>query len=142
MITGKSAHQQVRLLLGDDHPDILAEICNLLEPEFDIAGTASDGVSLIKVAEDLRPDLVVTDIKMPRLSGIEAGRKILELHLSKAVIALSMYKDPQLVRAALDAGISGYVVKENAGEELIEAVRLALIGQVFVSPAIHFHQTD
>jgi DNA-binding NarL/FixJ family response regulator len=73
---------------------------------------------------------------MPRLSGIEASRTIHDLQLCSAVIALTTYKDPQLVRTAFNAGICGYVLKENAGEELIRAVKSALQGQVFVSEGI------
>lgn len=132
----ESSNGKPRLLLADDHRDILEEVSNLLIREFDVIGTVHDGISLIKAAQDLAPDIVVTDIKMPRLSGIEASRRILDLHLCKAVIALTVYKDPQLVRTAFEAGICGYVLKESAGEELIRAVRSALQGRVFVSEGI------
>ncbi len=127
---------RMRLLVADDHPEILEEIRNLLTVDFDVIGTACDGMSLLKAAEDLRPDIVVTDIGMPSLSGIQASRKILDSHLCKAVVALTIYKDPQLVRTAFDAGITGYVLKESAGDELIQAIRFALQGRRFVSPAI------
>jgi DNA-binding NarL/FixJ family response regulator len=132
----ESSPEKPRLLLADDHPDILEEIGNLLKRDFDVIGTVRDGISLIEAAQELAPDVVVTDIKMPMLSGIEAGRRILDLQLSKAVIALTMYKDPQLVRTAFDAGICGYVLKESAGEELIRAVNSALQGRAFVSEGI------
>ena len=129
-----------RLLLADDHPDVLEEIRGLLTSEFDVVGTARDGNSLIEAARSLSPDIVVTDIRMPVLNGIEAGRIILHLDLCKAVVVLTVYKDYQLVQTALEAGIFGYVLKENAGEDLISAIRAALEGRVYVSPALAFQQ--
>ncbi|MBV9498203.1 MAG: response regulator transcription factor [Acidobacteriaceae bacterium] len=132
----RALEKKIRLLLADDHPDILEEIGNLLMREFDVIGTVRDGISLIQAARDLGPDVVVTDIKMPMLSGIEASRRILDLRLCKAVIASTMYKDAQLVSTAMNAGISAYVLKESAGEELIPAVTAVLRGRVFVSKGI------
>jgi DNA-binding NarL/FixJ family response regulator len=132
----ESPPAKARLLLADDHQEILEEIRNLLMREFDVVGTVRDGLSLVEAVQHLAPDVVVTDIKMPMLSGIEASRTIHDLHLCSAVIALTTYKDPQLVRTAFSAGICGYVLKENAGEELIRAVRSALEGRMFVSKGI------
>jgi DNA-binding NarL/FixJ family response regulator len=131
-----SDHYRVRLLLADDHPDILEEISNLLSPEFDVIGTAADGIELVLSAQELRPDVVVTDIRMPRLSGIEASRRLLDLQLCKAVVVLTMYRSPEFVKMALDAGIGGYVLKETAGEDLVHAIRSALQGRPFISEGI------
>jgi DNA-binding NarL/FixJ family response regulator len=122
-----------RLLLADDHEEFLEEVSRLLAGEFDLVGVARDGAELIERAEKLNPDAVVTDFKMPKLSGILAGRKIVESRVCAAVVLLTIYRDPQLVRDALDAGIRGYVLKDKAGEDLIPAIRLALDGETFVS---------
>jgi DNA-binding NarL/FixJ family response regulator len=126
----------VRLLLADDHPGIIEETRSLLAADFDVIGTASDGIDLIKAAEDLHPDVVVTDIRMPRLSGIEASRRILDRRLCLAIIALSVHRDRQFVDMALEAGMLGYVLKETAGEDLARAIRLALDGKRFISAGI------
>lgn len=122
-----------RLLLADDHEDLLREVTELLERDFDVVGVARDGAALIDHAALLNPDVVVTDFKMPRLSGIDAGRTLLEQRLCKAVVLLTMYADPQLVNSALGVGIRGFVLKVKAGEDLIPAIHSALRGETFVS---------
>jgi DNA-binding NarL/FixJ family response regulator len=122
-----------RLLLADDHPELLREIQQLVATDFDVVGTATDGLTLVKMAEALKPDVVVTDIRMPGLNGIDAARTILQRKACKAVVLLTMYDNPRLIRSALDAGILGYVLKATAGEELLPAIEEALQGAVFVS---------
>jgi DNA-binding NarL/FixJ family response regulator len=122
-----------RLLLADDHPELLGEIQELVATQFDVIGTAGDGLTLVKMAEALEPDVVVTDIRMPGLSGIDAACAILQQKTCKAVVLLTMYNDSRLVKSALDAGILGYVLKVAAGEDLIPAIEAALLGAVFVS---------
>jgi DNA-binding NarL/FixJ family response regulator len=125
-----------RLLLADDYSELLEEIQQLVAIQFDVVGTAGDGLTLVKMAEALKPDVVVTDIRMPGLSGIDAARAILQRKTCKAVVVLTMYDDSRLIKSALDAGILGYVLKATAGEELIPAIEEALQGGVFVSRAI------
>jgi DNA-binding NarL/FixJ family response regulator len=122
-----------RLLLADDHEEFLEEVSRLLEGDFELVGLARDGAELVERARVLSPDAVVTDFKMPRLTGILAGRKLVESRVCAAVVLLTMYRDPQLVRDALDAGIRGYVLKDKAGEDLIPAIHRALEGETFVS---------
>ncbi len=122
-----------RLLLADDHEEFLEEVSRLLEGDFELVGLARDGAELVERARALRPDAVVTDFKMPRLTGILAGRKLVESRVCAAVVLLTMYRDPELVRDALDAGIRGYVLKDKAGEDLIPAIHRALDGETFVS---------
>ena len=122
-----------RLLLADDHEDLLREVTVLLRDDFDLVGVARDGLELLESAAHLSPDVVITDFKMPRLSGIEAGRQLLDQRLCKAVVLLTMFGDPQLVRGAREAGILGYVLKEKASEDLIPAVFSALDGRAFIS---------
>jgi DNA-binding NarL/FixJ family response regulator len=122
-----------RLLLADDHEEFLEEVVRLLECDFELVGKARDGTELVERARLLSPDAVVTDFKMPGLTGILAGRRLVESRVCSTVVLLTMYRDPQLVRDALDAGIRGYVLKDKAGEDLIPAIRSALGGGTFVS---------
>ncbi|MDQ2773432.1 MAG: response regulator transcription factor [Acidobacteriota bacterium] len=132
----QSPRPKLRLLLADDHPDVLEEIRTLLAVEFDVIGTVGDGAGLVEAARTLSPDIVVTDLNMPSLNGIEAARRVLDLDLCRAVVVLTVHKDSELARTALDAGIRGYVLKENAGEELIGAVKAAADGRIYVSAAV------
>ena len=127
---------KLRVLLADDHADMLEETRALLARQFEIVGTVWDGVSLIKAAEQLLPDVIVTDIKMPQMDGVEATREILRRRFCQVVIALSVYRERQIVAMALEAGIRGYVLKQTAGEELERAIHIALKGGTFVSPEI------
>src|SRR5262245_55261262 len=111
-----------RLVLADDRVDVLEEIQQLLTPEFEIVRTVNHGRALVEAAAELRPDAVVSDLRMSDISGIEAGASILRDGHCNAVIVLSMYNEPHLVRTAINAGIRGYVMKVDAGEELIPAV--------------------
>ena len=131
-----------RVLLADDHEELLADISDFLSREFQIVGAARDGASLVELAGTLRPDVVVTDLQMPKLSGIDAGRKILAARLSSAVVVLTIAADPKLAKIALQAGISGYVLKVNAGEDLVPAIHTALKGGTFVSSAIAAKLTE
>jgi len=127
---------RVRLILADDHEESLNELANLLAGEFEITGIARDGTQLVDLAESLRPDVVVTDLQMPELNGIEAARALLARRLCTAVVITTVYGDPQLARTALEAGVHGYVLKVNASEDLIPAINLALCGKTFVSAEI------
>jgi DNA-binding NarL/FixJ family response regulator len=122
-----------RLLLADDHAELLGEIEQLLANHFDVIGTAGDGVTLVEMAKALKPDVVVTDIRMPELSGVDAACIILREKACKAIVLLTMYDDALLIKSALEAGILGYVLKATAGEDLIPAIEAALQGAVFVS---------
>jgi len=126
-----------RVLLADDHPELLQDIQQLLARDFEIVGTASDGLTLIQMAEALKPDVVVTDIRMPKLSGIDAARTILQQKTCTAIVLLTVHNDIRLVRSALDAGIRGYVLKATAGEDLIAAIERTLGGGVFVSQYVN-----
>lgn len=127
---------KLRVLIAEDNLSVLQETRNLLRHEFDLVATVGDGLRLIAAAEQLKPDIVVTDINMPELNGIEAGRQILALGCCKNVVALSVSNSPEIVRLALEAGIRGYVLKENAGEELIGAIYAAAHGKKFLSSGV------
>jgi DNA-binding NarL/FixJ family response regulator len=122
-----------RIVLADDHPALLAAIGRLLAVDFDVLCSVGDGIALVKAASELRPDAVVSDINMPHLTGIEACCRILHEGFSKNAILLSSDDYPKLVRSAMEAGIRGYVLKIDAGEELISAVEMVLTGHTYLS---------
>ena len=122
-----------QLLLADDHQDVLSETRSLLAPHFEIVGTVCDGLELLIAARKLRPEVVITDAHMPRLGGIDAGRLLLRTKTVRAVILLTVDGDPELVQSALAAGITGCVLKVNAGEELLSAIDTVLHGGTFIS---------
>jgi DNA-binding NarL/FixJ family response regulator len=130
------AKARPRLVLADDHADVLEEIRCLLEPDFHVVSSAANGKELVRAVFESKPDGVVTDFEMPGLNGIEAGREIARLSLCSAVVILSMYSDSQLVLKALDSGVLGYVLKEDAGEELVPAVQAALQGKRYMSRGV------
>lgn len=132
-----AARTRIRVVLADDHQELLDEIRRLLVVEFDVVCSVSEGLALVKAAFKWRPDVIVSDIKMPHLSGAEAARQILQKGLSKAAIMLTMYNEWDLVRSSLEAGILGYVLKVDAGEELIPAIRRVVNGQTYLSRRVH-----
>lgn len=130
------AHRCRRVLLADDHPMMLAGLCRLLEPELEVVGTVTNGLALLDAAERLRPDLVITDVVMPGLDGIEATR-LLQASLPEVrVLILSVQAEPFTVRAAFTAGAWGYLTKSSAPEEIERAVREVLADRFYVSPAV------
>lgn len=128
--------RRYRLVLADDHPDVRREISRLLDPEFEVLRAVSDGAALVSAVVELRPDAVISDIEMPKPGGIEAASEILERGLCEAIVVLSMYFDAELVQAAVEAGIRGYVLKLDAGDELIPAVYAVLSGERYLSSGV------
>ena len=120
---------RLRVLLADDHPPLLAAIRRLLDPEFEIAGEAADGLEAVRLARTLRPNVVVIDLAMPRMGGIEAIRQIRAENTSSAIVVLSVLSDPAVLAAALEAGARGYVLKSQAGIDLIPTIHAAVAGQ-------------
>jgi DNA-binding NarL/FixJ family response regulator len=126
--------RRARLFVAEDHAEVLLEMRDLLATDFEVVGTASDGLTLISAASELRPDIVVTDFAMPGLNGIDAAREMLRQGSCAAVVLFTVHSDPQLVELAIRAGIAGYVLKSNGGEDLIPAIYSALEGVSFFSP--------
>ncbi len=128
----------MNVLLVDDHQMMRDGLRAVLERESDIhvVGEAADGRTAIELCATLRPDIVVMDIGMPGLNGIDATRQLLSQFPSTRVVALSMNADRRYVHAMFEAGAWGYLVKSSASEELIRALRAVLHGEKFVSPAV------
>lgn len=125
-----------RLLLADDHTLVLEGLCSLLRDEFEIAGTVNDGRELLAAADKLRPEVVLVDISLPLLNGIEAARRLRRLLPEARIIFLTMHADATYVREAFRAGAHGYVLKSSAHSELVHAIRQCLKGQIFVTSQI------
>ena len=125
-----------RILLADDHTMLLDAFRALLEPEFEVVGTATDGRMLIEEFSRLKPDVVVIDVGMPLLNGLDAGRQLKALQRSVKLIYLTMNPEPDLAREALRLGASGYVLKSSAASELKQAIQEALKGRSYITPLI------
>jgi DNA-binding NarL/FixJ family response regulator len=122
--------------LADDQPAILESIRRLLEPEIEIVGEARDGLELLAAAERTKPDIIIADITMPRLDGIEAVRRIKRIAGDIRIVFLTMHPDAVYATAALNAGGSAFVLKSSAGDELLPAIHAAMQGRRFITPAV------
>jgi DNA-binding NarL/FixJ family response regulator len=125
-----------RILLADDHTLVLEGLRKLLEDDFELVGTVEDGRTLVNVAQELEPDVVVLDISMPQLNGIDAARQIHKLLPNCKLIFLTMHTDPHYAQEAFQAGASGYLLKRSAASELPQAIQAVLKEQHYVTPAI------
>ncbi len=123
-----------RVLLADDHKIVLEGLKSVLEPQFELVGTVEDGRALVAEAARLRPDVIVADISMPGLNGIEAVRKIKENDEKIKVVFLTMHPDASYAASAFDVGASGFVLKHSAPSELITAIKEAVRGRTYVTP--------
>ncbi len=125
-----------RILVADDHT-LVAELCrNLLEREFDVVGIVANGRAMVRAAADLKPDVIVVDIAMPILNGLDAGQQVKEVLPAVKLIFLTMNSDIALVAEAFRRGASGYLVKTCAASEMLNAVRDVLGGKSYISRTI------
>lgn len=131
--------KKTTILLVDDHPLIREGIRKLIEskPEYEIIGEASSGLEACNIANSLRPDVVLMDIAIGGMNGIQAGKKILEFHPECKIIILSMYATKEYVLAANRYGMSGYVQKVSAGDELLLAIETVAAGNKYFSPYVY-----
>jgi DNA-binding NarL/FixJ family response regulator len=125
-----------RVLLAEDHEAVREQLRVLLQADFEVIAAVADGYALVGAAQALRPDVIVTDVAMPGLSGLEAAVRLIATDSAARVIFVSVHTEAALVRRGLEIGAVGYVLKQSAGEELVEAVRTAMLGERFVSPAL------
>ncbi len=130
--------EEIRLLLVDDHEIVRTGISMLLESETDlsIVGEASTGAQALEMASQLQPDVVIMDITLPDISGIEVTRQLKAQHPEIAVVALTIHEDQQYFFEMLQAGADGYVPKRAASEDLIKAIHAAFSGEVFIYPSL------
>ena len=127
--------KRARILVADDHSIILAGVRSLVEPEWELVGVVGDGRSLVEAAQKLRPDLIIVDIGMPLLNGMDATKQIRKAWPDAKILFLTMHANLMYLQEAMRAGASGYVLKSSAAEELRPAIRKILKGQVYVSAA-------
>ncbi|MDH4194254.1 MAG: response regulator transcription factor [Nitrospirota bacterium] len=126
-----------RVLLADDHPMVLEGVAKLVEEFGEVVGKVEDGRALIEAASRLHPDVVVMDISMPSLNGLEAARHLRKLLPHCKIVFLTMHADSTYIATAFEAGASGYLLKRSAGSELKHAVSTVLAGRQYVTPLLH-----
>jgi len=131
-----TAARRPRVLLADDHLLVAEALRSLLTPEFDLVGVVEDGRALVEAAGTLRPDVIVADVSMPHLNGIDALVRLRQDGDETPVVFLTMHRDATFARRALEAGASGFVLKHSASDELVSAIRAALDGGTYLAPQL------
>jgi len=127
---------RTRVLLADDHTLVLEGLSKLLQKEFDLVGTACSGAEAVEMAANLQPDVVLMDISMPGVNGIEATRQLRERVPNAKVVAVTMHNSPTYLRESMKAGMAGYVLKQSAASELATAVHTVMRNERYVTPAL------
>jgi DNA-binding NarL/FixJ family response regulator len=125
-----------RILLADDHALVLEGLAKLVTEDCDLVGKVEDGRALLQAAQKLEPDVIVLDISMPKLNGLDAGRQLKKLLPSIKLIFLTMHADPLYAKEAFQIGASGFLLKGSAASELMLAIHAVMKGQFYVTPAI------
>jgi DNA-binding NarL/FixJ family response regulator len=128
--------KRYKILVADDHPIVRDGLRHILEKDFDVVGSVGDGRTLLKEAKRLNPDIVLVDISMPIVNGIEATRQISQSSLQTKVVVLTMYSDVTYASEVFEAGASGYVLKNAGSEEIRTAIHEAIAGKKYVTPQI------
>lgn len=128
----------LKILIADDHPLLRQGLRQAIErePAFKVVHEAGDGYSALQSTRELKPDVVILDIKMPELDGFEVVRQIRKAGLATEVIILTMYKEEDMLNAALDLGIKGYVLKESAATDIVNSIRSVIAGHRYISPGL------
>ena len=127
---------KVRVMVADDHQILAQGVRGLLEPEFDVVAVVADGRELISAAIRHRPDVIITDISMPSLNGIDAAIQMRDAGVTAKVIFLTMHRDVAYAKRALDAGAVGFLLKHSVSSELVTAIREAIDGKTYITPLI------
>ena len=125
--------RRIRVFVADDVSEVIDVVEQRLNSEYEIVGRANDGVALVEGVCELQPDILITDISMPRLTGIEALRKLRDLGVKTPTVILSVHEDEELAREALLRGALGFVLKSRLQDDLLVAVQEALAGRTFIS---------
>ena len=131
---GPQLQTYVRVLLADDSPSMLQAARRILEPEFEVVGTVDDGEAVLEATKSLNPDVLILDISMGVMNGLEAARLLRRIGTTAKIVFLTVHEDQDFVDEAFSAGAIGYVIKPRLGTDLLVAVREALVGHRFVSP--------
>jgi DNA-binding NarL/FixJ family response regulator len=125
---------RIRVLLADDHTLLLDGLCRLLEKDFEVVGTVTNGRDLLDDAEKLTPDVILLDISMPFLNGFDAARQLKQRGVRAKLLFVTMHSSVDYVREALRAGAAGYVLKHSAAAELVGAVHEVMRGNIYITP--------
>lgn len=125
-----------RVLLADDHLLVLEGFRRILEGQYELVGTVEDGRALLEAAKRLQPDIVILDVSMPLLNGIDAAAQLKKISPSTKIIIVTMHADKEYIRSAFEAGASAYVLKRSAVDELDQAIRAAVAGHSYITPLI------
>jgi len=133
---GEICMSRIRVLLADDHPAVLERVCELLGEDFEIVGTVNNGRDAVMAALRLNPDVLVIDISMPVLNGLQATQQLRFAKQPTKVVFLTVHAGEDFVTAALSAGASGYVTKSDVGTDLVPAISEALAGRIYISKSI------
>ena len=128
--------RRMRVVLADDNGAILEHAARLLANDFDVVGTFEDGESILASFEEIRPDVVVLDISMPNMNGIEVARRLFELGHQPKIVFLTVHEEKEFVCAAFGVGGAGYVVKSRLDSDLPHALNAVLAGRIYVSPSM------
>jgi len=134
--------KRIRLLIADDHVMFAQGLESLLRDEFELLGTAGNGEELVEATLQMNPDVILVDISMPVLNGFDAVRRIRERGNETRIIFLTMHDDDTLVEEAFRCGASGYVLKQAAGEELVEAIKQVAQGNRYITPLVKSKRAD
>jgi len=128
--------RRASILIADDHTIVREGLVSLLKDSYDIVGTVGDGPALVDAATRLRPDVIVTDLSMPGMSGLDVVARLAAEDIRSKVVVLTMHNDAELATRALRAGASGYLLKLSAGDELVTAIEQVLQGHVYLTPTL------
>jgi two-component system, NarL family, response regulator DegU len=128
----------LKILIADDHPIFRRGLCDVIQTDAELClvGQASNGEEALQLVDELRPDIAILDVHMPKLSGLQAARKLIEKKSAVKLVLLTMHEDEKLLNEALNLGIHAYVLKENAVEDLLSAVRSVASGKTFISASL------
>jgi DNA-binding NarL/FixJ family response regulator len=128
--------RRATILLADDHAILTDGLVSLLQADFDVVGTVADGDLLVEAAQRLRPDVIIADISMPAMSGLDALDRLKKQGVDSKFIVLTMHSEPEVAARAMRAGASGFLLKQTAGDELVDAIQEVLHGRVYLTPAV------
>jgi DNA-binding NarL/FixJ family response regulator len=128
--------KRTRILIADDHSMVIDGLRGLLEPEYEVVGAVNDGRAVLPEVQNLKPDVVIIDISMPLLNGLDCTRQLREAGCTAKILILTMHPDATLAQEALAAGASGYLLKSSPGSELKGALKEVLQGRTYLSPAV------